>query len=82
MTLRLEHDGPIARLLIDRPARRNAMTQAMWEDAPRLVAQASRSRHLDGPPDPRHVHLQHGSGGQVLRRAESMRPPRQLLGQI
>ena len=40
MTLRLEHDGPIARLLIDRPARRNAMTQAMWEDAPRLVAQA------------------------------------------
>lgn len=40
MTLRLERDGPIARLLIDRPARRNAMTQAMWEDAPRLVGQA------------------------------------------
>ncbi|MBJ7379069.1 MAG: enoyl-CoA hydratase/isomerase family protein, partial [Sphingobium sp.] len=31
MSLRLERDGAIARLLIDRPARRNAMTQAMWE---------------------------------------------------
>lgn len=38
--LRLEHDGPVARLLIDRPARRNAMTQAMWQDMPRLVQQA------------------------------------------
>ncbi|CAM8668072.1 MULTISPECIES: enoyl-CoA hydratase/isomerase family protein [Sphingomonadaceae] len=40
MTLRLEHDGPVARLLIDRPDRRNAMTQAMWEALPALVGQA------------------------------------------
>ncbi|MCP1468572.1 enoyl-CoA hydratase/carnithine racemase [Sphingobium sp. OAS761] len=40
MTLRLERDGPVARLLIDRPERRNAMTQAMWETLPALVAQA------------------------------------------
>ena len=40
MSLRLERDGAIARLLIDRPARRNAMTQAMWEELPVLVAQA------------------------------------------
>ena len=40
MTLRLERDGPVARLLIDRPARRNAMTQAMWEGLPHLVGQA------------------------------------------
>ena len=40
MSLRLERDGTIARLLIDRPARRNAMTQAMWEELPVLVAQA------------------------------------------
>ncbi len=29
MTLRLERDGAVARLLIDRADRRNAMTQAM-----------------------------------------------------
>ena len=40
MTLRLEQDGAVARLLIDRPDRRNAMTQAMWEALPVLVGQA------------------------------------------
>lgn len=40
MTLRLERDGAIARLLIDRADRRNAMTQAMWEALPHLVADA------------------------------------------
>jgi enoyl-CoA hydratase/carnithine racemase len=40
MTVRLERHGPVARLLIDRPDKRNAMTQAMWETLPPLVAQA------------------------------------------
>lgn len=40
MTLRLEKHGAIARLLIDRPERRNAMTQAMWETLPALVDDA------------------------------------------
>lgn len=40
MTIRLERDGAIARLLIDRPERRNAMTQAMWQLLPTLVQQA------------------------------------------
>ncbi|MCI4590075.1 enoyl-CoA hydratase-related protein [Sphingobium sp. BYY-5] len=40
MTLRLERDGAVARLLIDRPDRRNAMTQAMWERLPHLVGEA------------------------------------------
>ena len=40
MALRLERDGPVARLLIDRPDRRNAMTQTMWEQLPHLVGQA------------------------------------------
>ncbi|QCB39907.1 enoyl-CoA hydratase/isomerase family protein [Sphingobium sp. PAMC28499] len=40
MSLRLERDGAIARLLIDRADRRNAMTQAMWEAMPHLVADA------------------------------------------
>ncbi|QGP78824.1 enoyl-CoA hydratase/isomerase family protein [Sphingobium sp. CAP-1] len=40
MTVRLERDGAIARLLIDRPDRRNAMTQAMWERLPHLVGEA------------------------------------------
>ena len=38
--LRLETSGPVARLLIDRPAKRNAMDQAMWEAVPALVAAA------------------------------------------
>ena len=35
--LRLEQDGAVARLLIDRPAKRNAFDQAMWEALPGLV---------------------------------------------
>uniref|UniRef100_UPI003561BC0D enoyl-CoA hydratase/isomerase family protein n=1 Tax=Sandarakinorhabdus sp. TaxID=1916663 RepID=UPI003561BC0D len=41
MSLRLEHDGPIARLLIDRADKRNAFTLAMWQAVPRLLAQAA-----------------------------------------
>jgi len=40
MSLRLEKQGAVAHLLIDRAAKRNAFTQAMWEDFPRLLAQA------------------------------------------
>lgn len=40
MTLRLVLEGPVARLLIDRADKRNAMNQAMWEALPPLVAQA------------------------------------------
>ncbi len=38
--LRLEIAGGIARLLIDRPEKRNAMDQAMWEAVPALVTRA------------------------------------------
>ncbi|MEN9932147.1 MAG: hypothetical protein RIS17_720 [Pseudomonadota bacterium] len=41
MTLRLEHDGRVARLLIDRADKRNAFTLAMWQAVPRLLAQAA-----------------------------------------
>ena len=40
MTLRLEIDGPVAHLLLDRPAKRNALNQAMWDALPAFVAQA------------------------------------------
>lgn len=40
MSLRLETNGPVAHLLIDRAAKRNALTQAMWEALPGLVDQA------------------------------------------
>jgi enoyl-CoA hydratase/carnithine racemase len=40
MTLRLEEDGAVARLLIDRAAKRNAFNQSMWESLPRLIEQA------------------------------------------
>ena len=38
--IRLRHDGPVARILIDNPARRNAISRAMWRALPALVAQA------------------------------------------
>jgi enoyl-CoA hydratase/carnithine racemase len=38
--LRLETTGPIARLLLDRPAKRNAMDQSMWEALPHMVGRA------------------------------------------
>ena len=40
MSLRLERHGRVAHLLIDRAAKRNAITQAMWEAFPGLIAQA------------------------------------------
>lgn len=40
MTVRLERDGAVVRLLIDRPQRRNAMNQAMWQRLPLLVGEA------------------------------------------
>lgn len=41
MSLRLVHDGPIARLLIDRADKRNACTLAMWQAIPGLLASAA-----------------------------------------
>ncbi|MFZ9395605.1 MAG: enoyl-CoA hydratase/isomerase family protein [Erythrobacter sp.] len=40
MTLRLAVNGPVARLCIDRPDKRNAMNQAMWDALPALVEAA------------------------------------------
>lgn len=37
MTIRAETEGAIGRLLIDRAAKRNAFTQAMWEELPRAL---------------------------------------------
>lgn len=38
--LRLEIDGPIARLVLDNAPRRNALDLAMWRAIPRLIAEA------------------------------------------
>jgi len=38
--LRLERDGAVARLLIDRAGKKNAFDQAMWEAFPELLAEA------------------------------------------
>lgn len=40
MSVRLERDGAIARLLIDRADKRNAFNQAMWDALPDLLEQA------------------------------------------
>jgi enoyl-CoA hydratase/carnithine racemase len=39
--VRLTREGGVARLLLDQPARRNAMTRAMWQFLPGLVAEAA-----------------------------------------
>jgi enoyl-CoA hydratase/carnithine racemase len=41
VTLRLEKTGAIARLMIDRAAKKNAFNQAMWEMLPELIADAA-----------------------------------------
>lgn len=41
--LRIVRDGPVARLLIDRPARRNAVTTPMFAALPALLAEATAS---------------------------------------
>ena len=38
--IRLDQQGAVARLLLDRPDKRNAISQSMWEALPRLVEQA------------------------------------------
>jgi enoyl-CoA hydratase/carnithine racemase len=46
MSLRLERDGPIGRILIDRPAKRNAFNQEMWEQFPILLGAALIDRAI------------------------------------
>lgn len=46
MSVRLEREGAVAHLLIDRPAKRNAMTLAMWQAIPELVEQAAGDRNV------------------------------------
>ena len=43
MSVRLEIDGAVARLLLDRPEKRNAVTQTMWDAFPALIADAVAS---------------------------------------
>ena len=46
MSLRLERDGPIGRILIDRPDKRNAFNQDMWEQLPVLLKAALIDRAI------------------------------------
>lgn len=46
MNLRLERDGPIGRILIDRPEKRNAFNQVMWEQFPVLLGAALIDRAI------------------------------------
>jgi len=42
--IRLERDGAIATLLLDRPDKRNALTEAMWTAMPGLLNEAAHDR--------------------------------------
>jgi enoyl-CoA hydratase/carnithine racemase len=46
VSLRLEHEGKVARLVIARPEKRNALTNAMWEALPAFVGEASASARV------------------------------------
>lgn len=46
MSLRLERDGTIGRILIDRPDKRNAFNQEMWEQLPVLLKAALIDRAI------------------------------------
>ena len=46
MSVRLEKRGEVAHLVIDRAAKRNSMTQEMWQALPRLVDQAVDDRSV------------------------------------
>lgn len=46
MSLRLERDGPIGRILIDRADKRNAFNQEMWEQFPALLGRALIDRAI------------------------------------
>ncbi len=46
MTLRLERDGAIGRILIDRPDKRNAFNQEMWDHLPVLLKAALIDRAI------------------------------------
>lgn len=46
MTLRMERDGAIGRIVIDRPDKRNAFNQEMWELFPVLLGAASIDRAI------------------------------------
>lgn len=56
MSIRLEKNGPVARLLIDRPEARNAINMAMWEAFPGLIAEAA------GDPATRVIELRAAEG--------------------
>jgi enoyl-CoA hydratase/carnithine racemase len=45
-TLRLERDGPIGRLVIERAEKRNAFNQEMWDRLPVLLAHAMADRAI------------------------------------
>lgn len=44
--LYLEKDGDIAALVLNRAARKNALTQAMWEEIPRIVQQVEEDPEI------------------------------------
>jgi enoyl-CoA hydratase/carnithine racemase len=46
MSIRLERDGAIGHILIDRPEKRNAFNQEMWEQFPHLLVQAGLDRAI------------------------------------
>src|SRR5512137_1416342 len=57
--LRLERDGALGLLVLDNPARLNALTAAMWAAIPRLLAEA------DADPEIRVIILK-GAGGKAF----------------
>lgn len=64
MTLRLNLDGSVARILIDRADKRNAFDLAMWQALPQLLDQA------EAAPDVRLIMLQSATQGMFCAGAD------------
>lgn len=45
-TLKIELDGPVARLLLNRPDKANAMSEAMWQELPKAAAWINTQRQI------------------------------------
>jgi enoyl-CoA hydratase/carnithine racemase len=61
--LQLEHHGAVSHLVIDRPAKRNALTRAMWQAMPGLLSEAAARSEL-------RVLIVRGTGGAFASGAD------------
>ncbi len=66
-------EGPLARIVIDQPAKMNAMSFAMWSSLPALVAQAQAMRRFASSSSKAPVTKRLRRGGYLAIRGQAQR---------